>query len=360
MLCQESVGILTYDLDYDARFGQVKELWQENWGSWYTTYPYALKDAYWYAREPSMFSEAEVAELLEAELAFKKTRDSLPLRQNITDPHKPPSWSFTLWPRNVTWGEDIFLMDDVDGGFMNSTIHVRNTTYHLDTPIDLITNFNTQWHPDGLPHSFHESVSRLNYPPEPDFTTLYALKDGDPVLYRGEELAWEGTCLPSKNYVWGFSSLMLFTFCMLTIFILLLLIVLHYDAYCNGMADQYKLRISACRDVLDLAEELRAHYGEAEVASMSATELDKSMDTNPATFGLETETLHKSRAARWKQGNVRPRLPTWRRWRKASGVAENSTSGAEESLMSIGLDKHDGSDFELGKMPAKAVTRQSA
>lgn len=115
------------------------------------------------------------------------------------------------------------------------------------------------------------------------------------------------------------------------------------------MADQYKLRISACRDVLDLAEELRTHYGEAEVASMSTTELEKSMQTDPATFGLETAVLHKTRAARWKQGDVRLRLPTWRKLRKGSGGAESNISAAEDSLMSIGLDRHE-SDFELGQM----------
>ncbi|KAM0714923.1 hypothetical protein Q7P37_009388 [Cladosporium fusiforme] len=343
---------------YGARLGQVEELWYENWRSFYDTYPTALYTASTYARHPSVFNESEVAELLKAEQAFNKTRDSLPLRQDITDLHKPPSWSFTLWPRNVTWGEDTSLMGDADVDFMNSAIHVRNTTYHFDIPLSLSPNYKLKEYPGD---TLDDAISKLiNAPPDPSSSTEYALKVGDTKLYSGEELTREGKCLPAKDYVWGFSSLMLFTFCMLTIFILLLLMVLHYDAYCNGMADQYKLRISAYRDVLDLAEELRAHYGEAEVASMPASELDKSMQTDPATFGLETATLHKTRAARWKQGhnNVGLRRPTWRMWRKASGVAESSTSGAEESLMTIGLDRHE-SDFELGKMPAKAVSRQS-
>lgn len=307
-------------------------------------------------RDPSNLNEAEVAELLEAELAFNKTRDSLPLRQSITDPRKPPMYSFTLWPRNVTWGEDLLLTEY--SGFINSTLHVRNTTYHLHTPIDLTTNFNTPRYSNGVPYTFDDFVSKPNDPVDPDWSTSYALKDGDTKLYTGPQLATEGTCLPSKDYAWGFSSLMLFIFCMLTIFILLLLVMLHYDAYCNGMADQYKLQISAYRDVLDLAEELRTHYGEAEVASMSANELDKSMQTDPATFRLETTFLRKARAARWKQDNVRLRLPTWRKWRKCSGGAEGSISAAEDSLMSIGLDRHE-SEYELGQMQAKAAIRPS-
>ncbi|KAI7504660.1 hypothetical protein KC347_g8236 [Hortaea werneckii] len=319
---------------HEARFGQVEGLWRENWRSFYSTYSTALRWARTYAHKPPHGALKD--ELVEAELAFNKTRDALPLRQSITDQHKPPRWSFTLWPRNVTWGEDTYLLNNED--FMTSAIHVRNTTYDLDIPLDLMPNF--------------------GYPQYPDWSTSFALKEGDTVLYGGSELAAMGKCLPSKDYVWGFSSLMLFTFCMLTILILLLLIVLHYDAYCNSMADRYKLRISAFRDVLDLAEELRAHYGEAEVASMSAPELDKYMQTDPAMSGLETATLRNPRAARWKQGSLRLRVPTWAKWRKASGERGSSTSDAEESLMSIGLDKHE-SGFGQGKMPSKAVTRQS-
>ncbi|KAI7156218.1 hypothetical protein KC349_g6427 [Hortaea werneckii] len=235
-------------------------------------------------------------------------------------------------------------------------IHVRNTTYDLDIPIDLSTNFNYPPSPDE-PYTSGGLISRLNQPPDADSSTFFALEYGDTELYSGPEIAAEGKCLPSKDYVWGFSSLMLFTFCMLTILILLLLIVLHYDAYCNSMADRYKLQISAFRDVLDLAEELRAHYGETEAASMSAPELDKSMQTDPAMIGLETATLHKARAAGWKQGSLRLRVPKWAKRRRASGVAGSSASDAEEALMSIGLDKRE-SGFGLGKMPSKVVTRQ--
>jgi len=187
--------------------------------------------------------------------------------------------------------------------------------------------------------------------------TRFSWGDSNITAY-GESLAAIGICLPSKDYVWGFSSLMLFTFCMLTIATLLLLAVLHYDAYFNSMADRYKLRISPYRDVLNLADELRAHYGEAEVASMPAMELDKAMQRDPATISLETATLHKTRVARWKQGKSRRRMPTWKSLRRESGAAERSSpTDAEESLMSIGRDVHV-SDFEMGKLPAKAVTKQ--
>ena len=214
---------------------------------------------------------------------------------------------------------------------------IRNTTYNVNSLITL--NGNTD--PNLDPYS----------------TTRFSWGDSNITAY-GQSLAAIGICLPSKDYVWGFSSLMLFTFCMLTVATLFLLAVLHYDAYFNSMADQYKLRISPYRDVLDLADELRAYYGEAEVASMPAMELDKAMQNDPATTSLETTTLHKTRAARWKQGKTRRRMPTWRNlWRESRAAERSSRTDAEESLMSIGRNVH-GSDFEMGKLPAKAVTKQ--
>jgi hypothetical protein len=220
---------------------------------------------------------------------------------------------------------------------MNSTIVVRNVTYDLDAPLYLGSNRDLQG--------------------DIYINTLFVLGN-DSAPRVGSDLAERGICLPSKEYVWGFSSLMLFTFCMLSVAVLLLLIILHYDAYFNSMADRYKLQISPYRDVLDLAEELRAHYGEAEVASMPATELNSVMQKDPATTKLETATLHGKRAARWKHGSRKSRILTWERLRRKPEAADTTRSDAEVSLMSIGLDAH-GADFEMGKLPAKAVTKPS-
>jgi hypothetical protein len=82
------------------------------------------------------------------------------------------------------------------------------------------------------------------------------------------------------------------------------------------------------------------------------------MQKDPATIGLETTTLHKTRAARWKQSSEKPRMPTWKRLRRKPEAADSTRSDAEASLMSIGLDAH-GPDFEMGKLPTKAVTKPS-
>lgn len=329
-----------FGVDHEARITQIPKLWQEYWSPYLYRgiYYYAYRNTYGYVKGNNNFDDGAIAKILEAELAFNKTRDQLPIQQNITDSRTPPMWSFTLWPRNATWGETPRFTEAEH--CMDSTILVGNTTYDLDVPLSLFLN--------------HDRPGKI------DFGTIFALNNSSTLneTFNGATLAERGICLPSKEYVWGFSSLMLFTFCMLTIAVLLLLIVLHYDAYFNSMADRYKLHISPYRDVLDLAEGLRAHYGKAELVSMPARELDKAMQRDPATTGLETATLHKTRAARWKQSSRKPRMPTWRRLRRNSEAAESSRTDAEVSLMSIGLDTR-GPDFEMGKLPAKAVTKRS-
>ena len=280
-------------------------------------------------------TDEEIATILQAQLDFNRTRDSLPLQQNITDPQTPPTWSLQIWPRNATWGE-LRHFPTLEDCCLDSTIVVQNTTYNLNTSIKFEYNIDSQGNAN--------------------FATKYIWDDRNTTAL-GVDLAAIGICLPSKEYVWGFSSLMLFTFCMLTVAVLLLLIVLHYDAYLNSMADRYRLQISTYRDVLDIADELRSHYGEAEVSSMSTTELDKAMQKDPATIGLETTILHKTRAARWKQGRRKPKMPTWRSLRRKSEAVESSRTDAEVSLMSIGLEAH-APEFEMGKLPVKAVTKQ--
>lgn len=314
---------------------QIEELWQEDWEIYRGTYSISHSNAPKYLHGSTTLSHSEVTQVLKSEKAFNNTRNQLPLQQSIKDAQTPPMWSFTLWPRNATWGQTSYFTPVEN--CTNSTIVIRNTTYNIMTPIRLSANTDLK----GQAYS----------------STRFVWGDQNSTI-RGEDLADLGICLPSKEYVWGFSSLMLFTFCMLTVAVLLLLIILHYDAYFNSMADRYKLQISPYRDVLDLAEELRSHYGETEVASMPARELDKAMQRNPATTGLETATLHKTRAARWRQSSRKPRVPTWRRLRRDSEVVGSSRSDAEASLMSIGLDTH-GPDFEMGKLPAKEVTKQS-
>jgi hypothetical protein len=277
----------------------------------------------------------------EKQANIDKTRQTFQLKQNITDDSSdPPRWSFTFWPRD--W---MYLSDGGDlvrnMSAYQSTIMVRNTTYDMsNSSVELYLVEN---HPPGHYRS-------------PSFTSFAY----DNVSYTAGQVERDGKCLPTDGYIWGFSSLMLFTFCMITIAVALLLMALHYDTYLNSAADRYKLSISPYRDVLDLAEELRAHYGSAETAEMPAKELDKAMREDPVATGLETDTLHRSRRARWKQAKASEKSFIRSDARKRSKTAESqAATDAEESLMSLGFDTQLHSEMEMAKLPARVASRSS-
>lgn len=278
---------------------------------------------------------------------------SLPSKLEVKDrKNKPPLWTYTMWPGNATLPRSIssYSLEDYYrqigvprfdlGKSLYSSILVGNKTYDLNTTLSILTN--------TYKYSSFSGLATSN---------MFAI--GRDIL-SSSDIAEIGKCLPSNGYTWGFSSLMLFTFCMLTIVIGMFLIALHIDAYCNSSADRYKLYISPYRDVLDLAAELRAHYGATEAENMPAKALDEAMREDPAVAGLDTELLHARRMAKWwQQSNGSSRVPTWYNLRKRSTAVRSDPVDAEESLMSIGVDAQ-GAEIEMGKVPAKAVTRGSS
>lgn len=227
---------------------------------------------------------------------------------------------------------------------IESIIVVNNHSFPLDNTRRLVTRN----------REFRDSSYHYQ------FSSLFALGND---TFTGQNVEEMGKCLPADGYIWGFSSLMLFTFCMISITIAILLMMLHYDAYCNSSAGRYKLYYSPYRDVLDLAAELSAHYGSTEVETMPAKTLDKAMAEDPAVARLQTETLHATRMSRWRQqrdaSKGSKRSSTWDNLRKMSiRTGDEHPSDAEESLMAIGRDTQ-GPEIELGKLPAKVVTRSS-
>jgi hypothetical protein len=271
--------------------------------------------------------------------AFDRVRESLPSKQNVTDQNDPPLWSFTFSPRDLTHLDSQMTLHYNTTNNVESMIVIGNVTHNLDNDVLSLTQ--------NLLPSQGSTGAHL----------LFAYKN---VSMTPQDVLVAGKCLPGNDYIWGFSSLMLFTFCMITIAVALLLMTLHYDAYFNSAADRYKLSISPYRDVLDLAEELRVHYGTAETADMPANELDRAMREDPVATGLEMDTLHRSRRARWKQAKASKKSFARSDARKRTAAAESQTAtDAEESLMSMGFDAQLHSEMEMAKLPARVASRSS-
>jgi hypothetical protein len=275
--------------------------------------------------------------------AYNRFRETLPAELSRTDDNDPPQWWITVQPRYEYYLNSDFLVDINKTAKSVTMAVIGNTTYDMDGD-------QLRVYPNTMPDSPGSE--------EPDRYKWRLAYDNETFLASDVEKI--GVCLPGDDYdyIWGFSSLMLFWFCMLTIVVALILITLHYEAYFNSAADRYKLSISPYRDLLDLAEELRAHYGSAATADMPANELDKAMREDPVAAGLETETLHRSRRERWKQAKASKKSSTRSDVRKRSKAAEGQAD-AEESLMSMGFDAQLHSDLEMAKLPARVASRST-
>lgn len=69
-------------------------------------------------------------------------------------------------------------------------------------------------------------------------------------------------CQPGKTYRWGFSSQLLFMFCIMTIVYAAVIAALHWDVYEFGRVDVLEHAISLYRDILDMAEEINGELGD--------------------------------------------------------------------------------------------------
>jgi hypothetical protein len=274
--------------------------------------------------------------------AFDQVTETLPSEYHLADEHNPPRWSMFIRPR-----DEWYLTSDLQIGWNytaegGSMMVLRNVTYNMNM---------------SIPHVYPNTMPER--PGLDSSITPWRLAYNDK-SFPATDIERHGKCLPRDDYVWGFSSLILFTFCMITVAVAILLIILHYDAYFNSAADRYKLSISPYRDLLDLAEELRAHYGAAATADMPAKELDRAMREDPVVTGLETDTLHRSRRARWKQAKASKksfsRNDAWKRSKVAEGRA---ATDAEESLMSMGFDAQLQSEMEMAKLPPRVASRST-
>jgi hypothetical protein len=117
-----------------------------------------------------------------------------------------------------------------------------------------------------------------------------------------------GRCISLKAYSWGFSSLLLFTFCCATIFFAAILLTLEFDIYWHGRSTACESH-SIYKDVLFLADELRARFGD-NVASFSRQALDDKVAKDKKGIGFELaeqplsrRQIHRLATAtdRWEQ-----------------------------------------------------------
>jgi hypothetical protein len=132
-----------------------------------------------------------------------------------------------------------------------------------------------------------------------------------------------GKCIADDAYSWGFSSLLLLTFCVCSFLFWATLIGLQDNTFRYSRSDRTHQSYSLYTDILYLADELKEFFG-PEVCrhSRSPEELDKKIARYKGGLRINTSELPKSRV----QEFVEPYMTVLRQSREAEMQASQSLS----------------------------------
>jgi hypothetical protein len=138
--------------------------------------------------------------------------------------------------------------------------------------------------------------------------------DGDTVLLYNDirlvdsTIISNGRCIAEDAYSWGYSSLLLLTFCCYTIAFALALILLQTDVYWNSRHDRDHQSHSLYTDVLYLAEELKNTFGQDIEDHMKPPKaFDKKVGNWKQGLRLDVRELPLSRWQEWRQSRAKKR-----------------------------------------------------
>jgi hypothetical protein len=131
-------------------------------------------------------------------------------------------------------------------------------------------------------------------------------------------------CIAEDAYAWGFSSLLLLTFCCCTIAFAMALILLQTDVYWNSRHDRDHQFHSIYTDVLYLAEELKNTFGQnVEDHLHSPKAFDKKVGEWKQGLRLDVRDLPLSRWQEWRLSRATKRAD--RKAKIASATDHDST-----------------------------------
>jgi hypothetical protein len=123
----------------------------------------------------------------------------------------------------------------------------------------------------------------------------------DEIMFHETSIIENGRCVADEAYSWGFSSLLLLTFCCYTIAFALALIVLQTDVYWNSRHDRRHQSHSIYTDVLYLAQELKDTFGgKVEDHQQSPRSFEKRVDRWEQGLRLDVGELPLSRWQEWR------------------------------------------------------------
>lgn len=227
--------------------------------------------------------------------------------------------------------EDPNYFEDDIAAHVKSNITINGTPWELPAPplaISLAINYPYKLS-DGKTQYWNASDYWVNGTGVFSNTTVifanYTTGPAGPIYISDDEEVDEGEikrtsrCVAEDeySYSWGFSSLILLTFCSYTILFALLLILLQTDVYWNSRHDRNPQSHSIYADMLHLAEEMKAIFGgNVRDHIQSPKKFDKQFKRYKQGLRLEVDDLPLSRWQEWKQSRsrrVRKRGTWWTR-----------------------------------------------
>ncbi|KAK4901333.1 hypothetical protein LTR27_001891 [Elasticomyces elasticus] len=133
-------------------------------------------------------------------------------------------------------------------------------------------------------------------------------------------------CLPTADYEWGFSSLLLFVFCVASILFFLVLQSMAWLVYDRSRSDRLRHPINVYQDAFDIVQELKDAYG----GDLDAAGIKKKVRKEGTIVSLDLEGLPESRhTERQRAGRVgskaRSALSRIRRKKDSKGLIVTST-----------------------------------
>ena len=172
--------------------------------------------------------------------------------------------------------------------FAASNITLLGETWFLDDPpLDIIIQVK--------PTHLNRYTEELQIPTV-SYMSIHNLAFNDSYLKE------KSVCQPSHSYRWGFSSLLLLVFCILTLIFAITLSTLHGDAFWNSKTDRFRYDINHYKDAVDLVRELDHRQLGASVWSLSAGELVQEVNVKSRDISLEIDEFSPlTRKQEWKE-----------------------------------------------------------
>lgn len=100
-----------------------------------------------------------------------------------------------------------------------------------------------------------------------------------------------GVCQQSQRYIWGFSSILLFVFCVLTLVFATVLAALHYEPFWTTLESQTQYEFNIYRDAVDFACALESQALGGILRNMPARNLKKRLESTKSNITIQTSEL---------------------------------------------------------------------